>query len=137
MWHYDKPLILQYPFTQISFAGSNVVRRIPVPVIAIGENGRRPGGKVLSVQVLNITTGFAGATTDGSVQVGTDANPDAYFETRPLDEGDDTGEVFWLNNVDPDAVDIERNRDDITVTFVASTGTPAGVADFILTILWF
>ena len=132
---YDNPLVLSYFYSQIDFGtGTDITRLLPVPIL---ENARKPGGKVLGVEITNITEAFAGATTDASVQVGISGDIDKYFQSRDLDENDDTGEVFYLRNADTAAVDIESGRTDVTVTFVSATGTPTGIADVTLRIAWY
>lgn len=136
MLSYDDPLVISHHFNQVSFAAGNVTRLIAVPVL---KNGRKPGGKVLGALLHNITTDFAGATTDAEIQVGISGDTDKYFQSIILDETVDIGETLWLNNdsANNTAVDIENGRTDITVTFVAATGTPTGVADVTLLIRWF
>lgn len=134
MYTYDKPFRTPIHFAGIDFgAAANIARVIAVPVL---PNGRKPGGRVVGGLIHNITEVFAGSTLDASVQVGDGSDADLYFQSQTLDEEVDTGESVWL--VDQGAqVNIENDRDSITVTFVASTGTPTGIADVMLYIDWF
>lgn len=130
---YDNPLTLSYHFNQINFAAT-VTRLLPVPIL---KNGRKPGGKIIGASLMNITTDFAGSTSDAQIQVGITGDLDKYYKSQALDETVDIGEVLFLRNVEPTAVDIEAGRTDITVTFVGAVGTPTGVSDVVLHVAWY
>lgn len=135
MFSYDKPLIVTYPFSAIAWKTTNVTRLLATPMMPV--NRRRPAGKVLGATVHNITEDFAGTTVDARLEVGISGDTDKYFKSAALDETVDIGEsLFLVNDTANAAVDIEPGRTDITVTFIASTGTPTGVADCALTIMW-
>lgn len=143
---YDQPRIREtVHFEQIDFgAGSNTTRVLAVPVRpeqapaagGIVTSGQ-PAGRVVGARIHNVTEDFAGATSDAGVQVGDGTDADKYFDSGlVLDETVDTGESVFLAD-DGSAVDIESERDTITVTFVAAVGTPTGIADVDLILEWF
>jgi hypothetical protein len=135
---YDRPLIRAYTFPQVDFGGAgNVTHLIPVPKLgpAIGAK-RGLQGRVLSVEISRVTEDFAGSTSDSAVQVGDGSDVDKYFDSGlVLNESVDIGEVLELVD-DGAAVDIEAGRSSVTVTAVASVGTPTGIADVTVVIAW-
>jgi hypothetical protein len=130
---YDLPRHETLHFAQVDFGGaSSVTRVIAVP---LDVNGIGMRGKVLGARVHNITENFAG-TTDAGVQVGDGSDADKYFDSGlVLDENVDTGESVYLLD-DGAQVDIEGGRATVTVTFVAATGTPTGIADVDINVAW-
>lgn len=144
---YDQPKIRQsIHFAAVDFGGgTDVTRVIACPTHPNKQSQatggiatqNQLGGRVIGALVHNITEVFAGSTLDAGVQVGDGSDADKYFDSgRVLDEEVDTGESVWLED-DGAAVDIETERDSITVTFQVATGTPTGIADVELLIDWY
>jgi len=137
---YDSPQFESYHFPAIDFgAAANTTRGIAVPLgdrYAHLPGGRMPG-RVLKIIVHNVTENFAGTSGDGGVRVGDGSDDDKYYDTGlVLDETLDTGEAVTLAD-DGSKVDIEPGRTDLTVTFVACTGTPTGIADVTIEVEWY
>lgn len=134
---YDNPLRMQYRFPAIDFdATVGDVCTIPVPVRPGQSQGR--GGRVLAVQLENITVEFtAGDTAAGSIQIGDGTDVDKYFDSGALVTDTQVSTKNVVNVPDDGAkADIEVGRDDITVTFNAATGTGDGTADVVVTVEW-
>jgi hypothetical protein len=139
---YDNPDRRTYTFTTVDFgASANTTLSIPVPRglrgNMLGKNSLG-GGSVRRVVVSNITQDFAGATTDGGVQVGDGSDPDKYWDSGlVLDTAVDVGEELVTTD-DGSKVDIEKGRNSVIVTAVANTGSGlAGIADINVEIDWF
>jgi len=133
---YDNPLVRQYDFGVIDFGtGSNIVHTIEVPADG-GAQGR--SGRVVDVILSQVTENFAGSTSDAGVQVGDGSDADKYYDTGlVLDETVDVADLAVLHLADDGAkVDIEYNRSTISVTFVASVGTPTGQAAVSVVVEW-
>lgn len=136
---------VSYHFPDVDFGGgSDVTFTIPCPVPpeqapaagGIVTSGQQ-GGRVRGVSILNVTEDFAGSNSDAGVQVGDGSDVDKYFDSGlVLDETVDVGEAVFLAD-DGSAVDIETGRSTITVTCVASDGTPTGIADVYVHVDWF
>lgn len=145
---YDRPLILTYKYSQLSFAANSTIQ-IAVPRYPAGASiagnaaagagaGRGFGGRVLGGMISRVTTDFVGSTSDAGVRVGDGSDDDKYFDSGlVIDETVDAGEAMYLVNDNVQVpVDIEAGRSAITVTIVGNVGSPAGVADLDLWIAW-
>ncbi len=137
---YDSPQFESYYFPQVDFgAASDTVRTIAVPKgdrFAHNYGARMPG-RVLAVIISNVTEDFVGSSTDGGVRVGDGSDDDTYVDTvLVLDETVDVGEELTLSD-DGSQADIEADRTSLTVTFVATTGSPTGIADVTIEVEWY
>ena len=137
---YDNPKLRSYHFAAHDFGtGSNITQVIAVP--KTGRDLDNPGtgarGRVRGVLISAITEDFAGSTTDAGVQVGDGSDADLYFDSGlVLDETADIAESVYLLD-DGAAVDIPGGRSTVTITTVAATGTPTGIANVDVEIEWF
>lgn len=132
---YEDAMILRYHHNQIDFGGgANVTRLIPVPKL----KSRGMAGRVLAVEIVNVTEDFAGSSQDGGVRIGDGSDDDKYFDTGlVLDETVDIGEVLHLDHDNASTrEDIERGRSSVTMTCIQTTGTPTGIADVCPIIAW-
>lgn len=132
---YDNPMILRYKYAAIDFGGgSNVTRLIPVPKL----KNRGLAGRVLAIEIEEVTEDFAGSSSDAGVRIGDGSDDDKYFDTGlVLDETVDIGEVLHLDHDDASTrEDIERGRSSVTMTCVANAGTPTGIAAVCPIIAW-
>jgi hypothetical protein len=118
--------------------GSDVTRVVQLPTVPERDSGQTQkfnGARVLGAIVSNVTEDFAGSASDSGVQVGDGTDADAYFDSGlVLDETVDIGESVFLPD-DGAAIDVPSgaaSAGSVTVTFVAGTGTPTGIADVTL-----
>jgi hypothetical protein len=143
---YDNPLVRTYKVNQFTFTANGTII-IPVPKAPGGKStasalgsagwGRGFGGRVLSVEIQRVTTTFAGATTDSGVRIGDGTTAGKYFDSGlVIDESVTTAAGYAYLADTGSAVDIESGRTTITVSLVASVGSPAGVADVDIVIAW-
>jgi hypothetical protein len=106
---------------------------------ASGQTQKFNGARVFGVSVSNVTEDFAATTSDSGVQVGDGTDADKYYDKYydsglVLDETVDIGESVFLAD-DGAAVDVPSGAStvgSVTVTFVAATGSPTGIADVTL-----
>jgi hypothetical protein len=100
-------------------------------------------GKVLSIDVTGVTETFTSVTTDPGIQVGIDGgDADAYCTADFADADLAAATAINFNAADGSLVDgvdeIIPAGGIVTITPVAPTGgTPAGIADLGITVLWF
>ena len=137
---YDNSKLRQYRFPAVDFGGSDVTHVIAAPLAGRdNEFGTPPTarGRVRGYTVYESTEIFAGSTTGGGMTVGDGTTANLYFEDDlPLNGLAVGGSQYVIDN--GDAVDIPAEATgDITITFVASTGTPTGIADVIVDVEWF
>ncbi len=133
--NYENAMILRYTYPAVDFGGgSNVTHLIPVPTL----KSRGLAGRVQAIEIARVTEDFAGSTSDAGVRIGDGADDDKYFDTGlVLNESVDVGEVLHLEHDDAGGgEDIERGRSSVTMTCVASVGTPTGIADVCPIIAW-
>ena len=136
---YDKPIALTYSFPATDFGASDATEVIAVPTN--GPSSAVPGvglrGRIMGVTIREVTENFAGSSTDAGVQVGDGSDADLYYDSGlVLDENVDIGESVFLKD-DGSQVDIPAGESNITVTFVAATGSPTGIATVDVHVLWF
>lgn len=134
---YDNPQRQTYDLGLIDFGtGSDIVQTIEVPT-GPGSQGR--AGRVVDVIISAVAEDFAGSTSDGGVQVGDGTDPDKYYDTGlVLDETVDVADLAVLSLADDGSkVDIELARSTVTVTLVATQGTPTGQAEVHVVIEWY
>jgi len=136
---YDKGIPMSYTFAATDFGASDATEVIAVPTD--GPNSTTPGqglrGRVMGVTIMEVTEDFAGSSTDAGVQVGDGSDADAYYDSGlVLDETVDIGESVYLKD-DGAQIDIPAGESSVTVTFVAATGTPTGIATAVVHVLWF
>ena len=133
---YDNPTRQTYDLGVIDFGdSSDTVITIPVP--ATGTQGR--AGRVVDVLISEVAEDFAGSTSDAGVQVGDGTDDDKYYDTGLiLDETVDVADDAVLSLADDGSkADIELGRSTLTVTCVASVGTPTGQAAVHVVVEWF
>ena len=118
--------------------GSDITRVIQLPTVPNKDSGSTQkfnGARVVGAIVSNITEDFAGSTTDSGIQVGDGSDADLYYDSGlVLDETADIGESVFLPD-DGAQIDIPSGAStagSVTVTFVAATGSPTGIADVTL-----
>lgn len=137
---YDNPMTREYTFRSVDFgAASNTVLTIPVPKenpAVSGSQGR--SGRVRAVGISNVSEDFAGSTSDAGVKVGDGTTAGKYYDTGlVLNETVDITDNATLELADTgSAVAIELGRSTLTVTCVASVGTPTGIADVTVVVDW-
>lgn len=134
---YDNPRTQTYDMGLIDFGtGSDIAHTIEVPTPPGSAQGR--GGRVVDVIITAVAEDFAGSTSDAGVRVGDGTDDDKYYDTGlVLDETVDVTDLAVLSLADDGAkVDIELARSTVTVTFVASVGTPTGKAEVHVVIDW-
>lgn len=136
---YENGDLMTYTFPATDFGASDVTKVIAVP--PDGPNSASPGtgrrGRVVGATIREVTENFAGSTSDAGVRVGDGSDDDVYFDSGlVLDENVDIGESVFLKD-DGSQIDIPAGRSDVTVTMVASVGTPTGIATVDLHVLWF
>ena len=139
MSSYDKGFVISYPFVATDFGASDATEVIAVPTNGPNSTSAGTGlrGRIMGVTIMEITEDFAGSTTDAGVQVGDGSDADVYYDSGlVLDETADIGESVFLKD-DGAQIDIEAGRTSVTVTFVASVGSPTGIATAMVHILWF
>ena len=128
---YDSSLIWTLDFPTQDFGASDVTQVIAMPTyggISTTTAGTAIGHRVLGVLIYDVTENFAGSTSDAGVRVGDGSDDDLYFDSGlVLDETVDTTESLWLAD-DGAGVRIPNGTANVTVTFVASVGTPTGIA---------
>jgi hypothetical protein len=130
---------LSFHFPSFDFGtGSDVTRVIQLPTVPERDSGQTQkfnGARVFGALVSNVTEDFAGVTTDSGIQVGDGTDADKYYDSGlVLDETVDIGESVFLAD-DGAAVDVPSGAStvgSVTVTFVAATGSPTGIADVTL-----
>lgn len=134
---YDNPKVQHYSLGARDFGtASDIAIAIDVPLDDSGLQGR--SGRVVYVNVHDVTEDFAGSTTDAGVQVGDGTDADKYFDTGlVLDETVDVSALIVHDLADDGSkVDIELGRSTVTVTLVANAGSPTGQASVSLGIEW-
>ena len=97
-------------------------------------------GILLDVGVANITEAFAGTTTDGQVQVGTDADNDANALLNVATGANSAiGDTFNTSNDTDALIDVELDADtQYEITCVVGTGgTPAGIGTPYVVVGWY
>lgn len=138
---YDNSKLRSYQFSGVDFGASDSTQVIAAPLSGRSSNDGLSGlparGRVRGYTILNVTEIFAGSTTAAGITVGDGTTANLYFEDDlPLATNAVGSSVYVIDN--GDAVDIPGDAaGDLTVTFVAATGTPTGIADVILDIEWF
>ena len=139
---YDNSKLRSYYFAGVDFGATDSTQVIAAPLTGRsskdGLAGEGARGRVRGYTVYNVTETFAGSTTDAGITVGDGTTANLYFEDNlELDETVTPGDsVYVVDN--GDAVDIPGGATTpLTVTFVAATGTPTGIADVLLDIEWF
>lgn len=144
---YDNSVLRQYTFAAVDFGATDTTEVIAQPLTGRDTKYGVPPtarGRVRGFSVQNVTEIFAGTTTQAGVAVGDGTTEDLYFasdvtlangtmNTTPV------GGALYVNNADSAlSVDIPAEATgDLTITFVAGTGTPTGIADVTVDIEWF
>lgn len=133
---YDNPRKrMSYHFEDVDISsGADTTQTIAVPTD--GTQGR--SGRVTDIVISDVTQDFVGSTSDAGVRVGDGSDDDKYYDTGTvLDETVDTADnaTLWLKD-DGSKVDIELARSTLTVTFVTSVGSPAGIASVTVFVEW-
>lgn len=103
-----------------------------------GPAGKK--GRLIDVGVCNITEAFAGDTTDGQVQIGTDADNDAYALLNVAAGATSAiGDTFNTSNDTDAIIDANLPADtQIEMTCVVGTGgTPAGIGTPYCVVIWY
>jgi len=132
-----RTLSLHFPSFDFG-TGSDITRVIQLPTIPERDSGatqKFSGGRVVGAMITNVTEDFAGSTTDSGIQVGDGTDADAYYDSGlVLDETVDIGESVFLpdDGAQSDIPSGASTVGSVTVTFVAGTGTPTGIADVTL-----
>lgn len=136
---YDNGNISTYHFDDHDFGtGANITQVIAVPLDGISTvtPGQGRSGRVVGATVYNVTENFAGSSSDAGIQVGDGTDADIYFDSGlVLNEDVDATESVYLLD-DGAKVRIPAGKTSVTVTFVASAGSPTGIAHVALDILW-
>jgi len=138
---YDNSKLRSYYFAAVDFGGSNVTHVIAAPLVGRNDLMGTPPtarGRVKGYTVFNATEVFAGSTSGAGVKVGDGTTPGLYFADNLGLNGTAVGASVYVIDNGAGAVDIPADATgDITVTIVASVGTPTGIADVLLDIEWF
>jgi len=136
---YSSAGTIRHDLNQVDFGtlGTYTADSIQAPS---GENITK--GYIVEIGIRSITETFVGTTTDGIVQVGTAADPDAYCQLE-IAAGTAATDSFNTRNdtdaiIEPDVLISDLINNQLEVTFVAATGgTPAGIATPYVDIYWF
>lgn len=125
---YSNPLTITHSYSAVDFgAGGNVTS-------LKGPSGKR--GELREI-IVSATETFNAVTTDGDVQVGTAADPNAYAELTlgTLADTDSITATATAGAIIEASLPADTQ---VEVTFTAPTGgTPAGIADVQIVIDWY
>jgi len=115
----------------VDFGGSDY------PFIIATPASRR--AKCIEVQIAEVTETFAAVTTDASVEIGDGSDQDGFAFTDDIADGT-ASQIFtsYDGSISPGALgEIIQPGDQVTITAVAGTGTPTGIARVFCTFLYF
>ena len=143
---YDNSKLRSYTFANVDFGASDTTEVIAAPLVGRSTAyGALPNarGRVKGFHVFNVTEIFAGTTTQAGVHVGDGTDADAYFASDTSLAGGAlntlaVGKAQYVADSGSGVADIPASlATDLTITFVAGTGTPTGIADVTVEIEWF
>jgi hypothetical protein len=133
---YAQAMIRAYPHPALNLGGdANLTHLIVVPSL----RSRGLAGRVLSIEISQVTEDFTGDVSDAGVRIGDGSDDDKYFDTGllTLTESVDVGEVLEIHHDGASTHnDIERGRSSVTMTCVAGTTTETGIATVTPVIAW-
>ena len=142
---YDNSVLRQYTFAAVDFGATDTTEVIAQPLTGRDTSMGVPPtarGRVKGFSVQNVSEIFAGTTTQAGLAVGDGTTEDLYFASDvSLANGTLNGVAvdkaqYVLNLSDGEDIPAEATGD-LTLTFVAGTGTPTGIADVTVDIEWF
>lgn len=103
-----------------------------------GPKGKK--GRLIDIEVSNITEAFANDTSGGEVRVGTTGDADAYAQMAVAD-ATAIGDVFRATQDDTDAIiDADLPADtqiEVTATQCVDGTLAAGIADVVVVVDWY
>ena len=142
---YDNSKLRQYTFAGVDFGATDVAEVIAAPLAGRNtEYGVPPTarGRVKGFHLFNVSEIFAGTLTMAGVDVGDGTTQGLYFSSDQSLAGQTNtlavDAALYVLDDGTGAVDIPAEATgDITITFVAGTGTPTGIADVTVDIEWF
>lgn len=121
-----------YSWGVLDMGAGNITKRIPCP------KGKRPHIRGVSGHV---TETFTETTTPGIIEIGTAADPDAYFDVPDMGvtaanatlDSSDTDTIFAKALLNP----LGEKDTDVLLTLTSPTGgTPAGMIELFVPITW-
>lgn len=125
---YDNGLQIDYNFPAQDFGAGDATRDIT------GPSGKR--GRVKAVSLMATET-FNAVTTSAKVRVGTAADDDAYLEYDVSTLAAGSGVVKTDESGLTITADLPADTE-ARLSFIAPTGgVPAGIADTVVTIVWY
>jgi hypothetical protein len=128
---YSNPIVITYPLGLFDFGGG-AAESLAIRAPAGYENGR-----LIDIGV-SVSEVFLTGLTNGHVQIGTGADPDAYAKlVIPSGQADAS---YCNTSVDTDAIivpDVGATELEVTLTNGTDSGTVSGQGHVSVTIAWF